>query len=61
MAAGGFMDVIYLFYQDDGRIHIPFYQYDADLYRKLSAGRTGYWDPFNREYTVYTKYFQGEA
>jgi site-specific recombinase XerD len=57
---GVFMEVIYLFYQDDGKIRIPFYQYDSNLYRALSAGGAGCWDRFSREYMVYTKYLRDE-
>jgi site-specific recombinase XerD len=45
------MDVVYLFYENSG-IRIPFFDYDADLFKKLCSSRLGYWDNVGRQYMV---------
>jgi site-specific recombinase XerD len=45
------MDVVYLFYESSG-IRIPFFAYDADLFKKLCSSRLGYWDKAGRQYVV---------
>jgi site-specific recombinase XerD len=37
------MDVVYLFHED-GKIRVPFYNYDKELFSKFMKARIGYWD-----------------
>jgi site-specific recombinase XerD len=45
------MDVVYLFY-DNGRIAIPFYDFDPRLFKVMLNGKVGFWDTFLRRYII---------
>ncbi|MDR2020417.1 MAG: tyrosine-type recombinase/integrase [Treponema sp.] len=49
------MDVVYLFYQDNGRIRIPLYQSAPDLLGKFLKYKAGLWDRDLHEITLFTK------
>jgi site-specific recombinase XerD len=45
------MDVVYLFYESRG-IRIPFFDYDADLFKRLCGSRLGHWDNAGHQYFI---------
>jgi site-specific recombinase XerD len=45
------MNVVYLFYEN-GKIRIPFFGRDRDLFQRLAATRLGYWDQLNYQYII---------
>jgi site-specific recombinase XerD len=45
------VNVVYLFY-DEGRIDIPFYDYDKLLFKKLTYTKLGVWDCRRRVYEI---------
>jgi site-specific recombinase XerD len=49
------MDVIYLFHEN-GKINIPFFDYDSNLFTKLVKTRLGFWDHPHHQYTVNSVY-----
>jgi site-specific recombinase XerD len=49
------MDVVYLFHEN-GKIQIPFFDYDKNLFEKLIGTRLGFWDHPHHQYTVNSIY-----
>jgi hypothetical protein len=49
------MDVVYLFHEN-GKIRIPFYNYDKELFSNLIKTRIGSWDPSQSQFIVKSEY-----
>jgi site-specific recombinase XerD len=45
------MNIVYLFYEN-GKIRIPFFGRDRDLFQRLASTRLGYWDQPNYQYII---------
>ena len=45
------MDVIYLFFEE-AEIRIPFYDYDRNLFSRLTGSGLGHWDPAVKHYII---------
>jgi site-specific recombinase XerD len=53
------MDVVYLFHKD-GRIVVPFYDYDPALFKRFIHSGLGHWDNSGRRFVIPGKYINDE-
>jgi site-specific recombinase XerD len=45
------MDVVYVFYEE-GKIRIPFYAYNRELFQRFVGNKSAYWDRYGRQFIL---------